>query len=74
MRLTIKSKVLNETFEFFMPGSAGYVWREYSNRPGVLGQQLCRNGHYAGDCLSATADTFKQRCRAWYRQHVKKYR
>lgn len=70
MRLTIKSRVLEETFEFWMHDNGGYVYLETDGRPASTGHQICYGGDLLGDTITATPYSFKDTCRKWYRQRV----
>lgn len=72
MNLTIKSRKLNRTFEFWAPPNGGYIRLESDDRPGTLGQQICAGGDFMGNAISCqTEDDFKKECRAWYRAYIR---
>lgn len=66
MNYTIKSRIFGE-IEFFMPLNGGYVWIGSS----ILGDQICQGGHYRGNTISATPDTFESVCQKWHKSRMK---
>lgn len=73
MQLTIKSRKLRQKFEFFKSSGDSYIFLESNNRPGILGQQICRGGHFTGSTIAASDAGFESACRRWYRAHVSQY-
>jgi hypothetical protein len=72
MNLTIKSKRLRRDFDFFAPPGGGYVRLERGNRHGTLGDQICDGGHFMGNTLRASEESFERVCRRWYRAHLRR--
>ena len=70
MELTIKSRT-EGTFSFWMNDTGGYIFLESDEKPGTLGQQICKGGYFSGSTLRATPDTFEKVCRNWYRGYMK---
>jgi hypothetical protein len=73
MRFTIHSRTLGKAFEFWAPSSGGYVRREFPNRPGTLGHQICEGGGHMGDTLTCgdSQQSLERVARRWYRQHMR---
>lgn len=74
MRLTIRSVILSETFEFWMPNAGGYIYLEAPGLEGTLGRQICDGGGFQGNTLQSHPAHFERACRAWYRQHLQSRR
>lgn len=71
MNFTIKSKLLNENFDFFAPDGGGYIRLECGANTGTLGTQLCDGGDFRGSTLCCKdEEEFKAECRRWYRQRI----
>ncbi len=73
MRYTIKSKILNKEFNFWIRElnndyDGGYIFLESENHEATLGSQITKNG---GATIYATRLTFKSECKSWYRNHLK---
>jgi len=68
MEMTIKSKILNESFTFTAPISGGYIWLETKLGP----KQICSGGGFAGSTISTSDNktAFKNKCRKWYKQYL----
>lgn len=74
MRFTITSRKLRKTFEFWAPSYGGYIYLQYPDKDGSLGDRICSGGGFRGDTLSAkTEEQFEAVCRGWYRQHLQKF-
>jgi len=72
MRLSIKSRKLQSTFNFFMIDGGGYIFLEYQNCEGTYGTQICEKGKMLGNTLRASPDTFKKICTRWYQQYLRR--
>mgnify|MGYP003658299310 CR=1 FL=1 len=69
-QLTIKSRLLNREFTFFMPDGGGFIRLEDGRNHGTLGTQICRGGGFKGETLEGSDEyDFKSKCLNWYRQH-----
>lgn len=66
MELKIKSRKFNKEFNFRMPSSGGYIT--------VNGRQICHGGCYGGVTITADPFNFEEKCREWYRDHMKRYK
>lgn len=78
MNLTIKSRIANREFTFYVSIGGEYIWLKSENGvfTGISGQpkQICRGGHFTGSTLTATSEKdFIHKCHNWYRQHMKNY-
>jgi hypothetical protein len=48
-RVTVQTD--GEFHQYWAPSGGGYIREISSDRPGTLGQQVCRRLHSTGDCL-----------------------
>lgn len=72
MKMQIKSRKLNRTLTFSVPGSS-YIFVDLNGKPGTLGYQICAGGGCNGETLSYSGsdpDKFASICRRWYRAHI----
>ena len=51
-------------------GDSGYVYLESAGKRGTLGQQICANGDFSGETLTATVESLEKVARAWHRKHL----
>lgn len=70
---TIKSREHGEK-TFFVPDQGGYVRLENGKDHGTLGKQICANGSFRGNTLSADADSLEAVARKWWKQYLKNER
>lgn len=70
MEMTIKSRKTGEAFTFWMPANGGYVHLSTKDRPGALGDQICKGGKFLGSTISSTEGSFEADCRKWYRDYM----
>lgn len=70
MEMTIKSRKTGEVFTFWMTASGGYVYLCTKERPGSLGDQICKGGKFMGSTISSTEKSFEADCRKWYRDYM----
>ena len=67
MEFQIKSRKLNQTLTFSIPGS-GNIYVDTNGKPGTLGEQIRKD---SGSCISYRGDdqlAFEAICRKWYRK------
>jgi hypothetical protein len=76
MELTIKSRVLGDTFTFWMypcdADGTGCIFLTSPGRRGTDGQQICEGGRFLGSTLSASEATFEATCRRWYQARLRR--
>lgn len=72
MEYIIKSKKLNRTLTFSLPGKS-YIFVNLNGKAGTLGTQICSKGSTMGHTLSyegSDEKVFKKICKKWYRAYL----
>lgn len=69
MELTINTHKHGK-ISFWMDDRGGYIYLQYPDRPGQLGQQICTGGRFTGSTVSATPETFEKACRRWHKRRL----
>lgn len=72
MELEIKSK-FGVTFRFWWNNGHVYVDNN-SEQVYIRGSLLCEGGRLQGSVVKANTETFKEVCRKWYRDHMRRHR
>ena len=77
MQFTVYSRKLKRNLTFCRP-SDYYIYVNLNNKPGYLGQQICKKGALSGSCLGVFGDDYDEKthkkfervCRAWLKKYV----
>ena len=77
MNLTINSKKLGQTVDFYRP-VGGYIYVDLSwdgSNPGTLGCQICDGGNLIGRTIAYSGGDeakFARICRNWFRAYLRR--
>ena len=74
LSLTIRSRVLNETYDFWTGGGTDYVWATVDDGRAV---QICHGGEFRGSTVTygkESLDGFKNLCRNWVASRRRNHR
>lgn len=67
----VNSRKLKRQLTFFIDGKEGYIFVDLNNKPGLLGQQICKGGYLIGSTLRANETNFIKICKQWLKQYYK---
>jgi len=70
MKYKIRSRKLEQDFEFWAPDNGGHIFLESPGAEGTLGGQICEsNGNTIKSC--GVEEFFIADCNKWYKRHIK---